>query len=79
MFFRNKNFYELEINSQDILFEGDLNYYTQAINHLEDDKLCTEKVKCFISGENGLELPPRIEILVRKAIVADILMCSSSN
>lgn len=33
---KNKNFYELQISSQDILFESDLNYYTLAMEHFDN-------------------------------------------
>jgi len=70
---KDRNFYKLKINASDIMFEGDLKYYTLAQNQLNDPEKALEAVKKFVAGKHMPMEVPSMEILVPSAIVAEIL------
>jgi len=69
---QNKNFYVLNINPDDILFQGDLVYHTLARENLDNKSLCREYLNKFIQGEIYNDAVQK-EILVTKAQVLSVL------
>jgi len=69
---KNKNFYVLDINPEDILFQGDLAYHTLARENLDNKALCRKYINKFIQGETYSDGVQK-EILVTKAQILSVL------
>jgi hypothetical protein len=64
-----KYFYELEIDTDDIVFKADLNYYNEGKDAAKAGAPLDQIAATYASGAIKPNAMPRIEILVKKAIV----------
>jgi hypothetical protein len=68
-FIPRKYLYKLEIDTDDVVFQADLNYYNDGKDAAKAEKSLDEIVELYASGKPKPNATPRTEILVKKAIV----------
>jgi len=65
-----KYLYQLEVENDDVCFEGDLDFYSAAVDAAKCDKRFDHHVKSYCIGGTQSS---RTEVLVSKALVSKVL------